>query len=235
MQVQLLESHARLSRELILLDVASPRIRHRSADMAHCTASPMTESARMPVQSLPQSRLSTANMHNTCTPMPTYCRPAMMQQVDKRQASVPQQPWQQAGQEHRLFSQPGQKATRLKGAGHAMSHTAALDHQRENSSCTPSTPAKTQARVAVDSPTLYLTPCDAALELLEDSDMQQENWYTPLAPYEACGPDQHQHKLYQQHAGLVPARCMSSVSASDDLLQTVDNFPEEWLASHDYS
>ena len=202
--------------------------------MAHRTALPMSDPAVMPVQRLLQSRLCTATMQNTSAPMPSHCRPMIMQEANMMQKSMSQQSWQQAGQRHTSLAKPMLQAAHARDAGHVMSHDVAASYpQREDSSCTPSTPAKTQAHVAVDSPTLYLTPCDAALELLEDSDMQQDNWYTPS--YEATAPDQRQVKPYQQHAGLRSARCMPTVSASDDLLRTVDNFPEEWLASHDCS
>lgn len=214
---QSLNTHVEeLTRELQLLDAARSRTVARRTDalQKHVTLEPGL--ARQTLQAMSLNRLGAAHMQHIF-PMPDNSSTARQSQAKTRNCSA--------------MKQEAMRVTANSADEKRLHVAAAQQPQREDP---PGTPARPQSAVTLDSPTLYLTPCDAALELLDESlstaDISGEHWYKP--PSEAM----RMNEILQWKAaqtGSAPARVLHRVSADDDILQSVNKMPDYWLTGHD--
>ena len=222
MPVQLLDLHTELlAREIQLLDIARSRINNRGTNLVQCTKPPAAQLTRIPMPAMPVNAADAQDMH---TAMPAGCQSA---------TEVPE-----IDQLHKTASpQQSLQVTQSHAADHGTPPSGVMSQpQADTSACTPITPFRSQAEVAVDSPTLYLTPTDAAVELLEDAlgSIHGEAWYTPP---ENSAPTGHEAPC-QQYTMPSSVMFVPDGSASDDmlhfsLLQTFEISPDEWLIGHD--
>lgn len=222
--VQLLDLHTELlAREIQLLDIARSRINNRGTDIVQCTKPPVAQLTKIPMPAMPVTTMNAADAQDMHTAMPVGCQPATeVSEFDQLHKTVsPQQSLQ---------------VTRGDAADHGTPPGVVMSQpQAGTSACAPITPIRSQAEVAADSPTLYLTPTDAAVELFEDAlgSIHGEAWYTPP---ESSAPTGHEAPCQQYTTPS--AMSMPDGSAFDDmlhfgLLQTVEISPDEWLIGHD--